>query len=531
MTGLFDRYAIVDWSASNTPTTGKDSIWICLAERDGSETKLIETLNPSTRSAAMAKLRQFFRDSGEEGKRVFAGFDFPFGYPAGAAAAIAGAPDWQTLWAFFAEALQDRDDNFSNRFEVTGRLNREQLAFAPMYWGRPMHQVVPGLPVAKLDPYPTALTEKRLAEQRTVKAQPVWKLAFAGSVGSQAITGIARLEHLRRDPEFADRIAVWPFETSFAQDLSAPIVLGEIYPGLLAIERGEKSCLDEAQVETLATIFSRFDAEGRFGELLSAPGDLSDAEAAAVISEEGWIAGLGHRLADAAPGEGASEAYVAPGSRLNYIRDPEAIYAESFRTIRTEADLSGVPENAQDLAIRLIHACGMTDIVSDLVLSADAIEAGLAALERGAPILCDAEMVSHGIISARLPQQNKIVCRLNDPRTRRIADREATTRSAAQIDLWGDLMEGAVVAIGNAPTALFHLLEKLDEGAPKPALILGLPVGFVGAAEAKAELVRDSRGVPFVTVSGRRGGSALAAAAVNALAAGLGQKPSAGERD
>ncbi|MEX6507419.1 precorrin-8X methylmutase [Jiella sp. M17.18] len=205
-----------------------------------------------------------------------------------------------------------------------------------------------------------------------------------------------------------------------------------------------------------------------------------------------------------------------------YLRDPAAIYEESFRIIREEADLSGVPEEAHDLAIRMIHACGMTDIVGDLVVSEGAVEAGRAALAAGAPILCDAEMVSHGIISANLPQQNKIVCRLTDPRTRRLAEREETTRSAAQVDLWTDLMEGAVVAIGNAPTALFRLLERLDEGAPKPALIIGLPVGFVGAAEAKAALAADSRGIPFVTLSGRRGGSALAAAAVNALAKGLG---------
>nr|WP_024349416.1 precorrin-8X methylmutase [Aurantimonas coralicida] len=206
---------------------------------------------------------------------------------------------------------------------------------------------------------------------------------------------------------------------------------------------------------------------------------------------------------------------------MNYLRDPAAIYAESFRQIRAETDLSNLPENAHDLAIRLIHACGMPDIVSDLVLSEDAIEAGRAALDRGAPILCDAEMVSHGIISSRLRQQNKIVCRLNDPRTRRIAERESTTRSAAQVDLWNDVMDGAIVAIGNAPTALFRLLERIDEGAARPALIVGLPVGFVGAAESKAELVRDPRGIPFVTLTGRRGGSAMAAAAVNALAQGL----------
>ncbi|MCD2469659.1 precorrin-8X methylmutase [Jiella sp. MQZ9-1] len=203
------------------------------------------------------------------------------------------------------------------------------------------------------------------------------------------------------------------------------------------------------------------------------------------------------------------------------MRDPAAIYAESFRIIRDEADLSGIPDEAEPIAVRMIHACGMTDIVSSLTIFEGAVAAGRAALDAGAPILCDSEMVAHGIISANLKQQNKIVCRLTDPRTRRIAEREGTTRSAAQVDLWGDdLLEGAIVAIGNAPTALFRLLERLDDGAPRPALIIGLPVGFVGAAESKAALLADSRGVPFVTLSGRLGGSALAAAVVNALAIG-----------
>ena len=517
MTALFDRYAIVDWSASNTPTTGKDSIWIAFAERNGREARLIETVNPPTRSAAMAKLRQFFRDALAEDKRVIAGFDFPMGYPAGAAAAITGEADWQALWAYFAEAMQDRDDNFSNRFEVPGRLNRERLAFAPMYWGRPMHQEIPGLSVAKPNPYPTALPEHRMAESRTVRAQPVWKLNFTGSVGSQAITGIARLEHLRNDPEFAGKIGVWPFQTRFAEDLTQPIVLAEIYPGLLPIEKGEKSCLDEAQVEFFAELFARVDADGRLDMLLAEPADLSEAEREAVLTEEGWIAGLGQLVLDDTQDEPVTVAATAGG----YLRDPAAIYAESFRIIREEADLSGLSEDAHDLAIRMIHACGMTDITADLVVSEGAVAAGRAALEQGAPVLCDSEMVSHGVISAAMPHQNKIVCRLSDPRTRRIAERDATTRSAAQVDLWTDLMEGAIVAIGNAPTALFRLMERLDEGAPRPALIIGLPVGFVGAAEAKAALAADSRGIPFITLTGRRGGSALAAAAVNALAKGL----------
>ncbi|MBO0661011.1 precorrin-8X methylmutase [Jiella sp. CQZ9-1] len=472
----------------------------------------------------MARLRQFLRDALADDKTVFCGFDFPLGYPRGASTVIAGEGGWQALWAYFGEAMQDRDDNFSNRFEVTGRLNREKLAFAPMYWGRPMHQEVPGLSVTKPDPYPTALPEKRLCEARTGKAQPVWKLNFTGSVGSQAITGLARLQQLRADPEFAGKIAVWPFETRFAEAIEAPIVLAEIYPSLVDIDRGEKTCLDEAQVDTLAELFARLDAADRFFPLLDVPRHLGEDDLGVILGEEGWIVGLdqlqeANLVADKS-GEGGVEAF-ANGVAGGYLRDPAAIYAESFRIIRDEADLSGIPDEAEPIAVRMIHACGMTDIVSSLTIFEGAVAAGRAALDAGAPILCDSEMVAHGIISANLKQQNKIVCRLTDPRTRRIAEREGTTRSAAQVDLWGDdLLEGAIVAIGNAPTALFRLLERLDDGAPRPALIIGLPVGFVGAAESKAALLADSRGVPFVTLSGRLGGSALAAAVVNALAIG-----------
>ncbi|WP_152047754.1 precorrin-8X methylmutase [Aureimonas psammosilenae] len=203
----------------------------------------------------------------------------------------------------------------------------------------------------------------------------------------------------------------------------------------------------------------------------------------------------------------------------DYLRDPAAIYAASFATIRAEADLSALAEEAHPLAIRLVHACGMTDILADLVLSRDLVASAGAALKSGAPVICDAEMVSHGIIRSRLSAANAVVCTLNDPRVPELAERLATTRSAAQVELWQEHIEGAVVAIGNAPTALFALLEKLDAGWPKPAAILGFPVGFVGAAESKAELATDPRGTPFTALLGRRGGSAMAAAAVNALAA------------
>lgn len=200
-----------------------------------------------------------------------------------------------------------------------------------------------------------------------------------------------------------------------------------------------------------------------------------------------------------------------------YLKDPKAIYAESFATVRREARLDRFPPSLEPLVVRLIHACGMIEIADRLDFSPDVAEAGGAALRSGAPIFCDCEMVASGITRARLPAANEVIVTLNDPRTPALARDLGTTRSAAAVEFWHDRIEGAVVAIGNAPTTLFHLLEKLDAGWPKPAAILGFPVGFVGAAESKAELGANPRGVPFVTLRGRRGGSALASAAVNAL--------------
>lgn len=203
---------------------------------------------------------------------------------------------------------------------------------------------------------------------------------------------------------------------------------------------------------------------------------------------------------------------------IEYIRDGEEIYRRSFATIRAEANLSHVPADLEKLAVRVVHASGMVDIVDDLVFSPGAGAAGRQALAAGAPILCDARMVAEGITRNRLPAGNAVLCSLGDPTVPMIAKRIGNTRSAAALELWKPHLAGAVVAIGNAPTALFRLLEMLDEGAPKPALILGFPVGFIGAAESKAALAENSRGVPYVALKGRRGGSAMTAAAVNALA-------------
>lgn len=209
---------------------------------------------------------------------------------------------------------------------------------------------------------------------------------------------------------------------------------------------------------------------------------------------------------------------LSPFPMLDYIRDGNEIYRHSFAMIRSEANLAILPLDFDAVAVRLIHACGMTDIVSDLAYSRDAVRVGRSALAAGAPILCDARMVAEGVTRRRLPANNQVICTLSDPQVPGLAQKLENTRSAAALELWRSHLEGAVVAIGNAPTALFRLLEMLDEGTPKPALILGFPVGFVGAVESKAALAANSRGVPFLTIQGRRGGSAMAAAAVNALA-------------
>jgi precorrin-8X/cobalt-precorrin-8 methylmutase len=204
-------------------------------------------------------------------------------------------------------------------------------------------------------------------------------------------------------------------------------------------------------------------------------------------------------------------------TRRDYIRDGAAIYRQSFATIRAEADLSGFSAAEARVAVRVIHACGMVEVAQRIRFAPGFADAARAALLRGAPILCDAKMVAHGITRPRLPAGNEVFCALDDPRVPDLAKRIGNTRSAAALELWGEKMGGAVVAIGNAPTALFHLLDLLDRGAPPPAAVIGLPVGFVGAAESKQALAEDGR-IPWMIVQGRLGGSAMAVAAVNALA-------------
>lgn len=210
--------------------------------------------------------------------------------------------------------------------------------------------------------------------------------------------------------------------------------------------------------------------------------------------------------------------HYRPSRHFDYIHDGSAIYVDSFATIRAESDLSQIPADAEKIAVRMVHATGQTDLTKDLVVHPGLAAAARSALASGAPILTDSHMVASGVTRARLPKDNDVLCFLRDPRVPALAKEWGTTRSAAAVSLWEDHLEGAVVAIGNAPTALFHLLEMLLDGAPRPAAIVGVPVGFIGAAESKQALISSELGIPFLAVTGRRGGSAMAASALNAIA-------------
>ncbi len=478
---------MVDWSSEAKPKTGADSIWIAHLENGRLTLK-----NPPTRHEAMQIVESILRTA--KG-RVLAGFDFPFGYPKGAAEALAGG-GWQSLWALLAAHIEDQDNNKNNRFEAAAKLNLTQAGNGP-YWGNGTKTDHAGLSRTKPTGYGTTLPPRnRYAEAEAKGAQKVWKLSGIGSVGGQALTGIAALERLRQKVN----VNIWPFEPSHKGH-----VLCEIYPSMLPPHPAE-SVKDAGQVRRMAEVFARIDADGQMAELLSAPRTMPPE----VQLEEACMLGLGCE----------QMLHTAMAKPADYIKDPSAIYAQSFATVRAEADLSHLPDELHPTAIRLIHACGMVDLPADLRFSNGVYQAAHRAISKGAPILCDVEMVKAGVISRYL-KGNLVIVTLNDPSVPALAARLGTTRSAAAVELWESHIEGAVVAIGNAPTALFHLLEKLEAGWPRPAAILGFPVGFVGAAESKAALAAGAHGVPYLALKGRRGGSAMASAAVNALAAGL----------
>ncbi len=497
---LFDTAIMVDWSAASTPKRGKDSIWWAMTHYDADGLREAPRYNPATRGAAMTALADTLADLSAAGRRVLIGFDFPFGYPAGFAAALGkgGAP-WRATWEMLAELIADDDSNDNNRFAVAATLNGRLAAGFGPFWGHPHGHHYAGLATKK----PVIGRERRLIEQRVQQAKAVWQLNGAGSVGGQALVGLPRLLALRQDPRLRDRTRVWPFETGLTapQVADGDIVIAEIYPSLVEPDPRE-AVKDAGQVRAVANHLARADQAGTLAAMFGVAG-LSADQRRAVETEEAWILGVDPETKTEEP-----------------PRTPEAITAASFAMIDEAVDLSGVAEDLRPLAARLVHSCGDAAIVDRLRASDTAAQHGMAALAQGATVLTDAEMVARGVTRRFLPAENTVMCTLGLGTVAGAAQRGETTRSAAAVEAWPPWLEGAVVAIGNAPTALFRLLQGLEDGWPRPALVIGMPVGFVGAAEAKDALAEagDKMGLAYITLRGRAGGSALAAAAVNALA-------------
>lgn len=492
---LFDAYIVVDWSASAVPKRGADSIWYAVLRREAGRLERTALANPPTRMAAMAAVEAEVAALVATNQRVLVGFDFPNAYPRGFSrrAGFDGAEPWRAIWDGLDGLIEDSANNANNRFQVAAELNRRISGGSFPFWGCPPSAEAKTLGPKKTGAYDDDVPERRLCESWIPKTQPCWKLYTTGSVGSQALLGIPMQRRLRE--RFAKQSMVWPFETGMkAPPTDAkPVVIAEVYPSMVPVDVPDGVVKDAAQVETLARHFARRDAAGLLAVDFAGP-ELSTAERRLVEVEEGWILGVGTDRAEAVP-----------------ITDPAAIYERSFAIIRSEADLSRVPADAEPLAVRLIHGCGMVDLTDDLEVSDDLMASATAAMRAGAPILCDVTMVASGVTRRLLPADNEVVCTLAEARPAK-----GNTRSAAAVVLWRDRLDSAVVAVGNAPTALVRLLELVRGGAPKPAAVLGFPVGFVGAAESKRALA--AAGLPYATVHGRRGGSAMAAAAVNAIA-------------
>ncbi|MEO1251580.1 MAG: hypothetical protein AAFW81_04445 [Pseudomonadota bacterium] len=291
MTRLFDVYLIIDWSGANSPKRGKDSIWVAEVARNKGRIRSTTPVNPPTRAHAMALLAQRIDRHLGKGQRVFAGFDFPFGYPAGAAKTLTGRSGWRALWTMLAREVEDGEDNASNRFALAARWNEERLR-APHFWGRPHAREIPGLPATKPTGAAFRSREYRIVERWRPPAKSVWQLAYNGAVGSQAMLGMARLEALRKS--YRSCCAIWPYETRWASRLDRPLTIAEVYPSMMTPKLKPGEVKDAAQVRTVASAYARLDSDGAFGDMLARPAGLSAKDNRAVLAEEGWIVGAGH---------------------------------------------------------------------------------------------------------------------------------------------------------------------------------------------------------------------------------------------
>ncbi|WP_027486452.1 hypothetical protein [Allorhizobium undicola] len=296
---LFDRYLIVDWSGAGAPARGANSLWACLAEQHGQGARVLWLENFPTRAQFMSRLLAVVEETTQAGKRLLAGFDFAFGYPAGAALRLAGRADWRKLWHKIATEVQDLPDNSNNRFELASRWNATHFAGEPRFWGRPHQHRYADLGDKKPPAPTTPPFAFRRSESFAKGAKSVWQMSYNGSVGGQTLLGIARLSRFLDESGHGERISVWPFQTGFAERFEKPVVFAEIYPSLFPLTECH-AVRDAAQVATVVKIFARYDENDRLARLFAPPPMLGEEERAIAIAEEGWVLGIGHEKLECA---------------------------------------------------------------------------------------------------------------------------------------------------------------------------------------------------------------------------------------
>lgn len=522
---IFDSYIVIDWSAAATPKIGADSIWLGIK----TPSQPLTLYNPATRHQAMAIIKSHAQQAIATNTRLLIAIDIGLSYPIGFDRLMPpeyskNSPPWRILWDYFADNITDDEHNHNNRHDVLNNLNKiiAEHTGQGIFWGnnnKHHYTHFPNKKIRRDDIAEYRFCETQCKKQGKSRPQSQFQCSGIGAVGGQSALGLYHLAQLQRDPEITDHIAIYPYEniTHLGGARQKNITLSETYLSLFHNNNFHANSThdikDARQCEDFLTHITALDQQGGLLPMMLAPLHFDTLHVAPpaqhqILHHEGWILGLDpqHRQ--------------SPTHQQHYIHTPQAIYDRSFNIINTH--IGNDDKLAHIIKQRMIHAIGDASIADDIIIDGDIIGTFQHLYDKDLKIFCDCQMLTHAIIKSTLPPHHRLICNIDDARTAHIAQQQNITKSMAQVELWRDAdpknsLKDSIVVIGNAPTALFTLLEMIKQSPQHtPKAIIALPVGFVGAAEAKYALTLQSP-CPYITLLGARGGSAVAGAALNAI--------------